>query len=140
MQNQFNTTLTRSRNMRAIKSRNNRTTERRLRAYLAQMGIKGWRVRPANLVGRPDFVFSVRRIALFTDGCFWHGCPRCGHIPHTNRAYWKAKIARNKKRDSKIARALRNLGYRVTRVWECQLREDPNRCIRRVLRDPNVGQ
>ena len=123
----------RSRNMRAIRSSGNRTTDRRLRAFLVQNAIKGWKLHPPNMLGNPDLLVPSRRAAVFVDGCFWHGCPRCGHIPKTNKAYWSAKIARNKKRDVQSARQLKALGYRVVRIWECQLRKRPDYCLNRIL-------
>jgi DNA mismatch endonuclease (patch repair protein) len=63
-------------------------------------------VHPPNIIGNPDLVIQEARVAVFVDGCFWHGCPRCGHIPRTNRAYWTAKLARNKRRDRAISKAL----------------------------------
>jgi DNA mismatch endonuclease (patch repair protein) len=129
----------RSRNMRAIRSSGNKTTERRLSALLKTHRIRGWRSQPRNILGKPDFVFKQKHITIFVDGCFFHGCPRCGHIPRTNRTYWAAKIARNKRRDKAISKALRALGYRVTRIWECKLREDPKRCLRRILRAAKLG-
>jgi DNA mismatch endonuclease (patch repair protein) len=86
------------------------------------------------IIGKPDFVIEQRHVAIFVDGCFFHGCPHCGHIPRTNRAYWAAKIARNKQRDSAISRALRALGYRVIRIWECQLKRRPTWCLNRIVR------
>lgn len=135
---QFKTTPARSENMRAIKARRNRTTELRLRAYMVTLGIRGWQVRPRNLEGNPDFVFRRNKVVLFVDGCFWHGCPKCGHIPKTNRAYWQAKIARNRARDARTTRKLRRSGFHVVRLWECDLRQRPNVClgrIRRALKD-----
>src|SRR5229473_3674236 len=125
----------RSKNMRAIRSSGNKTTELRLRAILVQRAIKGWKVHPRGLLGKPDLLISSKRVAVFVDGCFWHGCPRCGHIPKTNRAYWRAKIARNKRRDLQSTRRLKALGYRVVRIWECQLAKAPSRCVQRILGD-----
>lgn len=124
----------RSRNMRAIRSVGNKTTENRFRLLLKEHRIRGWRSQPVNIVGKPDFVISRKNIAIFVDGCFFHGCPRCGHIPRTNRAYWAAKIARNKRRDRAVTRTLKSLGYRVVRIWECQLRSNPKQCLSRVRR------
>jgi DNA mismatch endonuclease (patch repair protein) len=126
---------TRSGNMRAIRSSSNKTTERRLRAFLVQNGIKGWKLHPSEIHGNPDLLLPARRVAVFVDGCFWHGCPRCGHIPKTNEAYWRAKITRNKKRDLQSTRRLKALGYRVVRIWECQLAKAPSRCMQRILLD-----
>jgi DNA mismatch endonuclease, patch repair protein len=134
VQDYFGTTPARSRNMRAIKATRNRTTEWRLRARLAQSGIRGWCVGSSGLPGSPDFVFHRAKLAVFADGCFWHSCPRCGHTPKTNRAYWEAKIARNKRRDRSVSRNLRELGYQVTRIWECELRTKLEKCLQRIQR------
>src|SRR5579862_7724935 len=99
-------TAQRSRNMRAIRSSANVTTERRLISMLLRARLRGWRLRIKHLPGTPDFVFLRRRVVVFVDGCFFHGCPLCGHIPKTNRAYWRAKMTRNRQRDKRISREL----------------------------------
>lgn len=124
----------RSKNMRAIRSSGNRTTERRLVSLLRKERLWGWRIRPPDLPGGPDFFFPSAGTVVFVDGCFWHGCPKCGHIPKTNRAYWQAKIARNRARDARITRTLRRSGFHVVRLWECDLRSRPNVCIGRIRR------
>lgn len=123
----------RSQNMRAIKSRSNATTELRLRAHLIRSQIVGWKVHAKAVLGCPDFFFPTQRIAVFVDGCFWHGCPRCGHTPKSNRTYWSKKLARNKQRDAKIRRKLRSSGIKVLRFWECQLREEPISCLKKLV-------
>jgi DNA mismatch endonuclease (patch repair protein) len=124
----------RSRTMSAVKSIGNRTTERRVRALLMAAGIRGWVLHARHVVGRPDFFFERERVAIFVDGCFWHGCPKCGHIPRTNKLYWKAKIERNKQRDRSIRRAVRTAGYRVVEIWECDLKTHPKSCLARMRR------
>jgi|ERR1043166_6683491 DNA mismatch endonuclease (patch repair protein) len=124
---------TRSANMRAIKSHNNRSTEWRLRSLLMRSQCRGWRLRAPGFLGKPDFVFPDANLLLFIDGCFWHGCPKCGHIPSTNTRYWTAKIIRNKERDKRYSRVLRSEGYRVLRIWECELKKNPGRCLQRLL-------
>src|SRR5688572_26274400 len=69
----------RSENMRAIKATGNRTTELSLRFALVRAGLRGWPVRPSGVPGKPDFIFPGKRIAIFADGCFWHGCTHCYH-------------------------------------------------------------
>ena len=110
----------RSEVMSLIRSRGNRATELRLIALMREHGITGWR-RNAKVFGKPDFVFRRERVAVFVDGCFWHGCPRHATMPANNRAFWKAKLVRNAERDREVTRALRASGWRVLRVWECAL-------------------
>ena len=139
----ISTPAARSANMRAIKSRGNRTTELRLRALVASAAISGWQMHASALPGRPDFFFRAERIAVFVDGCFWHGCPKCGHTPKTNRTYWLKKLARNKQRDAQVTRTLRSHAIRVLRLWECQLRDKPSSCVKRLFvllrRTPTAG-
>ena len=72
----------------------------------------------SRLTVRPDFVFRQVRLALFVDGCFWHGCPRHATKPANNRAFWKKKLAGNKTRDRVVNRTLRRAGWKVVRIWE----------------------
>lgn len=67
---------------------------------------------------RPDIVFTRQRVAIFVDGCFWHGCPEHGRRPRTNATYWDAKVAVNQARDREQSDALRRAGWTVIRVWE----------------------
>lgn len=80
-----------------------------------------------DLPGSPDLANRRRRWAIFVHGCFWHGHPRCklATLPKRNRAFWLAKIADNRARDLRKARALRSLGYRVITVWGCELQALP---------------
>jgi DNA mismatch endonuclease Vsr len=119
--------------MRAIKGRNNRTTERRLRLALVRAGIKGWTVCPARTQGNPDFWFPERRLAVFVDGCFWHGCPVCcGRSPKSHTEYWTAKIERNRAKDRATTQKLESAGVRVLRVWEHELKQDIAGCVTAV--------
>lgn len=111
----------RSRIMRAVKSKGSRTTERRLRALLVRHGFRGWRMHAADLPGKPDFVFSELKLAIFVDGCFWHGCPKHYRRPNSSQEYWDAKVQRNMKRDAANRAALRSSGWRVLRLWEHEL-------------------
>jgi DNA mismatch endonuclease (patch repair protein) len=81
---------------------------------------------------RPDFVFRQVRLALFVDGCFWHGCPRHATKPKGNAAFWRRKFSQNKKRDVLVTRTLRRAGWRVVRIWECALQKRPQSCIQRI--------
>jgi len=75
--------------------------------------------RPTNI--RTDFIFPSQRVAVFVDGCFWHGCPKHCKIPAGNRPFWKKKFAANKSRDRRVNRELRKLGWCVIRIWEHEL-------------------
>lgn len=123
----------RSEVMSRVKGRGNRTTEMRMVELFRRHGITGWR-RHLNLPGKPDFAFPTEKVAVFIDGCFWHGCPRCYAAPKSNVEYWEKKLHANRRRDERVARRLRNRGWSVLRIWECRLREDPARAVRRVLR------
>lgn len=116
--------------MSRIKSRGNETTEQRMVHAFRQAGITGWR-RHQPIRGNPDFVFRPERVAVFVDGCFWHGCERCTRLPKSNVEYWKAKIGRNVARDKRNTRELREKGWRVVRVWEHALAQ-PTRAVGRV--------
>ena len=67
---------------------------------------------------RADLVFAGARVAVFVDGCFWHGCPEHGSMPKANRSWWKAKIAANRARDADTTKALEAEEWRALRVWE----------------------
>jgi DNA mismatch endonuclease (patch repair protein) len=106
--------------MARVHSRGNLSTEVRTIGLLRAAGIIGWR-RKSCLFGNPDFVFQKARVAVFVDGCFWHGCPRCKRVPASSVAFWRAKIQRNIKRDKKVSYQLRKEGWNVVRVRECRL-------------------
>ena len=106
--------------MSLIRSRGNRATELRLIALMREHGITGWR-RNAPVFGKPDFVFRRERVAVFVDGCYWHGCPQHATKPRTNAAFWRKKFAANKARDLLVNRTLRKAGWRVVRIWEHEL-------------------
>lgn len=120
----------RSRNMASIRSKGNATTERAFLQLLRRAKISGWR-RHLRLPGKPDFVFQSHRLAIFIDGCFWHGCPRCYRLPEDNRAYWAEKVASNRRRDRRRTRELRALNWTVLRIWEHSLKSEKGRA--RVL-------
>jgi DNA mismatch endonuclease (patch repair protein) len=147
----------RSEVMSRIRSRGNRDTELALVRLLRANGITGWRrharvavegrksrvdgkaisgSRHSSLVSRltvrPDFVFRKLRTAIFVDGCFWHGCPRHATKPANNRTFWKKKLAGNKQRDQLVNRALRRAGWRVVRIWECELARNGERILKRI--------
>ena len=108
--------------MAQVKSSGNRSTEGELIAVLRENRVIGWR-RKYPLYGKPDFVFPKARVAVFVDGCFWHGHPQKCRVPLANRSYWARKIARNVARDRHVTRTLREKGWKVVRIWEDTIRE-----------------
>lgn len=127
------TTAKRSEVMSRIRSKGNLRTELRLIEIMRAHGITGWR-RHQPLAGTPDFTFRSERLAVFVDGCFWHGCQKCYRTPTSNESYWAAKVAGNRVRDRRVAATLRRAGWRVVRIWEHQLRLEPRRVVRRLVK------
>jgi len=109
--------------MAAIKSCGNISTETALLRILRKKKITGWRRNYKKITGTPDFAFPKLKIAVFVDGCFWHGCPKCVLTPKTNRYFWKNKIGQNKKRDQRVNKELRKKKWRVLRFWEHQIKK-----------------
>ena len=119
--------------MARIRGSGNKETELRLMAIFRANDIAGWR-RHQPVFGKPDFVFPKKKLAVFVDGCFWHGCPKHGVKPKQNARFWREKIARNKARDRLVNRTLRARGWRVLRVWEHELtKKHERRCVTRIL-------
>lgn len=130
----FLTASQRSALMSRVRSRGNFSTELRLITLLRRERILGWR-RGYPLPGRPDFVFLRLRVALFVDGCFWHGCPRHSRTPVTNSDFWREKIERNITRDRKVNNELRKRGWKIVRVWHHELkRKDERRLLAKLAR------
>ena len=141
--------------MSRIRSRGNKDTELALAELFRAEGITGWRrhlklkagelsversnerssqhstQRLSQLFVRPDFVFPKLRLAVFVDGCFWHGCPKHCNMPANNRAFWMKKLTGNQTRDRLVTRTLRKNGWRVVRIWEHELRK-PARALARI--------
>jgi len=124
----------RSEIMSRVKSSGNRATEFALMTLFRRHRISGWR-RRARIFGNPDFIFPAQRLSVFVDGCFWHGCPRHSTHPSSNRAFWRSKLAGNKRRDRLVSRTLKQRGWRVLRVWQHELsRRNEKRLAARVRR------
>lgn len=121
----------RSANMARIRSRNTEP-EMIARRFLHALGYR-YRV-STDLPGRPDIVFSGRRVAVFVHGCFWHqhGCDRTVS-PSSNRDYWVPKLERNVQRDERVQRELEALGWTSVVIWECVLRGDPAAALKPLM-------
>jgi len=135
--------------MSLIRSRGNKDTEVALMKLFRSQKITGWRrhyqikIRNSDLKVfkvRPDFIFPKGRLAIFVDGCFWHGCPKHGTKPKGNAAFWHKKITGNQTRDLLVTRTLKKSGWRVLRVWEHELakKHEPrlNRRLQKALARP----
>lgn len=119
--------------MRAVKGRDT-SIELAVRSLLSHAGYR-YRLHSKSLPGKPDIVFPGRRKAIFIHGCFWHGhtCARGARIPKTNRDYWTAKIDRNKRRDARVKKEIKRLGWGTLVLWECQLKSEAA-LMRRLVR------
>ena len=117
---------TRSKIMSRIRSKGNKSTELKMRMILVRGGISGWQIQPKGITGNPDFVFPGTSTTVFVDGCFWHGCPKCGHLPKSNTKYWQTKILRNIERDKRLRSQLQQEGWKVVQIWEHELANHQN--------------
>lgn len=112
----------RSQIMRKVKSNRNKSTELKLIELFKKLNLVGWK-RNYNLFGKPDFVFPKERVAVFADGCFWHG-HNCRNLkPEQNKEYWNKKIEKNRKRDKEVTQTLVHKNWHVIRVWECEIKK-----------------
>ena len=119
--------LTRSEQMARIHGRDT-SPERVLRSLLWQGGLR-YRIHHSTQCGRPDLVFLRRRLAVFVDGCFWHGCPDHYVRPRTQTEFWSHKLASNVERDRRQTLELEGLGWAVLRVWEHEIAEHPDQVV-----------
>jgi DNA mismatch endonuclease (patch repair protein) len=113
---------TRSAVMRKVRSKGNKSTELKLIAFFKDNNITGWK-RNYKVKGHPDFVFLDKKIAIFVDGCFWHGHDCRNTRPKENSEYWAKKRARNMRHDREITSMFENRGWTVIRIWECELKK-----------------
>lgn len=110
----------RSEVMSHIRGKGNKDTELVMIKILRANHISGWR-RNQTVLGKPDFVFPQKKVALFVDGCFWHCCPQHSNMPKNNAEFWREKLGKNKARDEFVTLELQKTGWKVIRVWEHEL-------------------
>lgn len=121
----------RSENMRRIRCKDT-SPEMTVRRLVHGMGYR-YRLHVQTLPGRPDLVFPRLRRIIQVHGCFWHqhrSCPQA-HIPKTRVGYWRPKLTKNKRRDRKHEAKLRQTGWGVLTIWECEVKE-PIRVAKRI--------
>ncbi len=125
--------------MSSIRSNGNKSTELILRMALVRNKISGWSLKNHTLPGKPDFYFHKDKIAIFTDGCFWHGCKICFKSPNVNKKYWNLKIRRNVERDIANTLLLKKRKIKVFRFWEHDLRSSDtiDTIIKKILKKIN---
>src|SRR4051812_1755428 len=103
----------------------NTTPERKVRSMVRRLGDR-YRPYSSHLPGRPDIVLRELKHVVLVHGCFWHrhaGC-RFAYVPKTRRAFWLNKFEENVKRDQRVKRRLKVLGWGITELWECELRDE----------------
>lgn len=108
--------------MRHVRSKGNKTTELKLIKVFKSFEVAGWR-RNYPVIGHPDFVFPDKHIAIFVDGCFWHGHDCRNTRPEDNKEYWEKKRQRNIEHDIQINNRFISRGWTVIRIWECELKK-----------------
>ena len=122
----------RSEIMKKVRSRNNKSTELKLIQVFRENSIKGWR-RGYPVKGHPDFVFLDKKIAVFVDGCFWHGHDCRNTRPADHAEYWAKKRERNIRHDKEVTAMFEQRGWRVIRIWECELKKKNRELILRKI-------
>lgn len=124
----------RSEIMSHIKSKDT-SIELLVRRYLFSLGYR-YRINYKELPGKPDIVFTKKKIAIFIHGCYWHG-HNCGsryaHTSQSNKTYWEAKIQRTQQRDQEQVTTLEKLGWRVLVLWECEVKQNFDDCTQQLI-------
>lgn len=122
----------RSEIMKKVRSRNNKSTKLKLIQVFSENSIKGWR-RGYPVKGHPDFVFLDKKIAVFVDGCFWHGHDCRNTRPADHAEYWAKKRERNIRHDKEVTAMFEQRGWRVIRIWECELKKKNRELLLRKI-------
>jgi len=105
--------------------------EKDFRKLLWKEGIK-YRKNSSKHFGKPDIIIASKKIVIFIDSCFWHGCKKHCRIPATNKKYWKNKIKRNKERDKEVNKYYRKLNWKIIRIWEHEIKKDLPTVINKI--------
>lgn len=122
----------RSKIMSSIRSRNTQP-EITIRKILWSHG-KRYRIHDRSVYGTPDISFKNERIAIFIDGCFWHGCKKCYVPPKTNEMFWRNKMIENRKRRGIVTSRLENDGWRILSFWEHEIKNNPQKVVKSILK------
>lgn len=130
MASQLPTSALRRQMMSRIKGRDT-GPELSLRSKVWALGLR-YRLQYRISQTRPDMVFIGAKLAVFVDGCFWHGCPLHSTIPKNNREFWEQKLKRNRERDVENTQLLETEGWQVLRLWEHEIEASPTDCAQRI--------
>ncbi len=123
---------TRSKVMASIRGTNTRP-ELKIRRLLWNRGMR-YRIHRRDIPGTPDIAIMNKRVAIFIDGCFWHGCPTCYLPPSSHKRFWQQKLARNRQRRTEVVNELRREGWTVISFWEHQTNKDPTMVVNEIER------
>jgi len=110
--------------------------EERFRKSLWGAGLR-YRKNVKKLVGKPDIYFASKKLVVFLDSCFWHGCKDHCRMPSSNVEYWEKKISRNKKRDKEVTKYYKDNGFKIIRIWEHELKANFKKKIEEVVSEFN---
>lgn len=121
----------RKKNMRNIRSKGTKP-ERIIAKKLKEKGIY-FTQHVKKVFGKPDITFLRKKVAVFIDSDFWHRHPENFQMPKTNRDYWEKKIERNVNRDKEVNKKLKEEGWEVIRIWESEIKNDPDNCVELIL-------
>lgn len=116
--------------MSRIRSKNT-SPELLVRKALWADGIR-YRIHDKTVIGTPDISIKTKKIAIFIDGCFWHGCPSCYIKPKSNKLYWRKKLSYNKNRRKNVKDKLKADGWKIMEFWECNIRDDTDRIASKI--------
>lgn len=119
--------------MRAVKSKDSKM-EVKFRSALWKLGLRFFK-NVNSLTGKPDIVFPKKKVVVFLDSCFWHGCLIHLRLPASNKEYWENKIGRNKIRDSQVSAEYVKTNWKVIRFWEHELKTEFEKCVSKVAEE-----
>lgn len=120
----------RSEIMSKIKSKDTTLEDKFIKA-IWKRGLR-YRKNVKNFPGKPDIYFLRKRLVVFLDSCFWHGCENHCRMPSSNIEYWQGKIERNRKRDKEVTRHYKNNEFKILRLWEHEIKENIEEAISKV--------
>lgn len=125
----------RSKVMASIRGKNTKP-ELRIRKLLWSEGIR-YRIHDKSIFGTPDISIRKKRLAVFIDGCFWHGCRKCYKEPKSNVLYWQTKITNNKNRRKKVKSILRKDEWTILEFWEHEINHRPEQIVSEIIHSQN---